>query len=205
MDELNLNDCQGVDHVDEIVTKFKTVEIGEIPTQNPFSSKFVKMARNGAISREKPNLQGMNLPQTLSDCSRWNNVCPTHPASCPENVPEAKLGLGVQRNPDFCENGQFSHFSDKQPKLGCSKSCVKVFCTAENKLCLDPPNGVSDDQSTMDPILQLSTPVLDGSGQVLDQFSTIQPDFPTPSLPPSNENGKAVPVRFSESCSTTPQ
>ena len=62
-----------------------------------------------------------------------------------------------------------------------------------------------DDISTMDPDLQLSTPVLDGSDQVLDQFSAFQPDFSTPSLPLSNENGKAVQVRFSESCSTTPQ
>ena len=82
---------------------------------------------------------------------------------------------------------------------------MKVFCTAENKLCVDPPNGVIEDLSTRDPDLQLSTPDLDGSDQVLDQFSAIQPDFPTPSLPPSNENGKAVQVRFSESCSTTPQ
>ena len=63
---------------------------------------------------------------------------------------------------------------------------------------MDPPGN-------RDLNLQPPIPDFHGSGRGLDGFCEKQPDFSTPLLPLSNENGKADQVRFSESCSTTPQ
>ena len=205
MDELGLSDCQVDNHVEKLVTKFKTVGIDDLPSQNPFSSKFAKIAKNGAISREKPYLHGMNMSQTLSNCSHQKYVDITKTTTCPENVSEADLDPQVMRNSNFAEGDHFSQFSAKQPNLGCSSACVKVFCTAENRLCVDPPNGSFEAHSSRDLSLQPSIPDFNGLERGLDHFSDIQSDFSTPSLPLSNENGEAVQVRFSKSCSTMPQ
>ena len=118
---------------------------------------------------------------------------------------EAESDLQVNRNPDVTKSGRFGHFYVKQPKLGCSSACVKVFCMDKNRLCVDPPNVNVMDETRRSPSLQPSAPDFHGLDSNLDGIGEKQTNFSTPLLPLPTGIGEAVQVRFLMSSSISLQ